>query len=255
MPNETTIPTTVGGLRAVELRYRPIRNISTGETVFYQSRTQLNTPGLGTLMPENFRDVADMSSQGTHLFLLELMQAIQTHQILVERGYIFDWLSVYMPVHYLLQIACDRNLMENCRKYELMYNRLCFMLSGKLLLEKDNIASRMIRILHGYGFHFMLMGFGTKNCPVMRLADFPVDYVMLSPELTHYLSRDHRANSITGSVVSLVNDIGAVPIADGVTASHQAEAFFEFGCSYCAGDLAGTYLPLDAFEDKSETDD
>jgi len=251
---KSVIPTTVGGLRAVQLRYRPIRNIATGETVFYQSRTQLNTPGLGTLMPENFRDIADMSSQGTQLFLLELVQAIQTHQELVEREINFEWLSVYMPVHYLLQIACDRALMENCRKYELMYNRLCFALSGKLLLEKDNIASRMIRILHGYGFHFMLMDFGTKNCPVMRLADFPVDYVMLSPELTYNLSRDHRAHSIVGSAVSLVNDIGAVPVADGVTASHQAEAFYEFGCPFCAGGLAGDYMALEDFPDKRDKD-
>lgn len=249
------IPTTVGGLRAVELHYRPVRNIATGSTAFYQSRTQLNTPGLGTLMPENFRDIADMSSQGTQLFLLELAQAIQTNLELTDREINFDWLSVYMPVHYLLQIACDRTLMETCRKYNLMYNRLCFEVSGKLLLEKDQIASRMIRILHSYGFHFMLMNFGTKNCPVMRLSECPVDYVMLSPELTHNLSRDQRSHSIVGSVVSLVNDIGAIPIADGVTASHQAEAFYEFGCPYCAGDLAGSYIPLESFPQKPNPDE
>jgi EAL domain-containing protein (putative c-di-GMP-specific phosphodiesterase class I) len=240
---DTLIPTTVGGLRAIELQYRVIRNIATGAPAFFQSRTQLNTPGLGTLMPENFRKVADMSSQGTELFLLELTQAIQAHLLFTEREMQFDWLSVYMPVHYLQQIACDRVLMEKCRKYELPYNRLCFAMPETLLLEKDNIAAKTIRILHGYGFHFMLTNFGSRNSPVLRLADFPVDYVLLSPELTHFLSRDQRAHNAVGSVVSLVNDIGAVPIADGVMASHQAEMFHEFGCTYCAGDLAGKYLP------------
>ena len=241
--SDTSRPTTVGGLRAIELQYRVIRNIATGQPAFFQSRTQLNTPGLGTLMPENFRRIADMSSQGTELFLLELTQAIQAHLIFTEREMQFDWISVYMPVHYLQQIACDRVLMEMCRKYELPYNRLCFAMPETLLLEKDNIAAKTIRILHGYGFHFMLTNFGSRSCPVLRLADFPVDYVLLSPELTHFLSRDHRAHSAVGSVVSLVNDIGAVPIADGVSASHQAEIFHEFGCTYCAGDLAGVYLP------------
>ncbi len=252
---DTSQPTTVGGLRAIELQYRVIRNIATGEQTFYQSRTQLNTPGLGTLMPENFRRIADMSSQGTELFLLELTQAIQAHEIFTERELQFEWLSVYMPVHYLQQIACDRILMEMCRKYNLMYNRLCFAMPETLLLEKDSIAAKTIRILRGYGFHFMLTNFGSQNCPVLRIADFPVDYVLLSPELTHFLSRDQRAHSAVGSVVNLVNDIGAVPIADGVAASHQAEMFYEFGCPYCAGDLAGKYLPEAQIRKKTEDEE
>ncbi len=239
---DISMPTTVGGLRAIELKYRAIREIASGRQAFLQSRTQLNTPGLGTLMPENFREIADMSTQATDLFLLEVTQAIQAHENFTKWDVPFDWISVYMPVHYLQQIACDRILMEHCRKYGIMYNRLCFALSGALLLETDGIAARTIRILHGYGFHFMLTGFGTQNCPVMRLTDFPVDYVMLSPEMTHYLSRDQRSHNAVGSVVGFVNEIGAVPIADGVTESHQAEMFYEFSCPYCTGSLAGDYL-------------
>ena len=247
--------TTVGGLRAIELHYRVIRHIASGEASFLQARTQLNTPGMGTLMPENFREIADMSSQSTDLFLLELMQAIQAHQKFVAREVNFEWLALYMPVHYLQQIACDRILMENCRKYEVMYNRLCFALPGRLLLENDGIAARTIRILHGYGFHFMITGFGAQNCPVMRLTDFPVDYVMLSPELTYYLSRDNRAHNAVGAVVNFINEIGAVPIADGVAESHQAEIFYEFGCPYCAGRLAGAYLPECDIRNKNTTSD
>ena len=43
--------TTVNGVRAIELYYRVIREISSGATAFFQSQTRLNTPGLGTLMP------------------------------------------------------------------------------------------------------------------------------------------------------------------------------------------------------------
>jgi len=251
MKEDTPAVTTVGGLRAIELQYRIIRDITTGELAFFQSRTQLNTPGLGTLMPENFRQIADMSSQSTELFLLELVQAIQTHQKFIDRELTFDWISVYMPVHYLLQISCDRILMEQCRKYGISYNRLCFALSGKLLLETNGLAARMIRILHGYGFHFMLSDFGTQNCPIMRLTEFPVDYVMLNAEVTHYLSRDQRSHNAAGSVVGFVNEVGAVPIADGVTESHQAEMFYEFGCRYCAGELSGKYMREQHFQNKN----
>lgn len=47
------VQTTVGGLRAVELNYRTIREISSGQTAFFQSRTMLNSPKLGVLSPIN----------------------------------------------------------------------------------------------------------------------------------------------------------------------------------------------------------
>ena len=39
---------TVDGVRAVEMYYRVIRDISSGSCAFYQSQTRLNTPGMGT---------------------------------------------------------------------------------------------------------------------------------------------------------------------------------------------------------------
>ncbi len=247
-----SIQKTVGGLRAIELYFRVIRNMTTGEPAFYQSRTQLNTPGLGTLMPENFRELADMSPQCTELFLLELKQAIQTNIKFSKRDLIFEWISVYMPIRYLMQISCDKILLENCQKYDLPANRMCFMLSGQLLMETDGIAARTIRLLRSYGFHFMLMNFGALDCPIMRLADFPVDYVMFSPELTYYLGRDQRTHDAAASVVGFVNDLEIHPIADGIMESYQAETFYDFGCIYCAGSLAGTYLPESEIRQKSD---
>ena len=68
--------TDVGGNRAVEMFFRSIREIETGSLAFFQSKTRLNTPGLGILMPENFRDVAELSNQCLSLFELELRRAL-----------------------------------------------------------------------------------------------------------------------------------------------------------------------------------
>ena len=53
----------VDGLRAVELNYRTIREISSGQTAFIQSKTMLNSPNLGVLSPDKYRDVAEMTNQ------------------------------------------------------------------------------------------------------------------------------------------------------------------------------------------------
>ena len=70
---------TVDGLRAVELNYRSIRDISSGQTAFFQTKTLLNSPNLGVLTPDIYRDVAEMTNQADQLFRLELIQALEAN--------------------------------------------------------------------------------------------------------------------------------------------------------------------------------
>ena len=91
------VQTTVGGLRAVELNYRNIREIASGQTAFFQSRTMLNSPKLGVLSPDKYRDVCEMTNQADQLFRLELVQALEANATFAERDLNFGWLSVYFP--------------------------------------------------------------------------------------------------------------------------------------------------------------
>ena len=88
----------------------------------------------------------------------------------------------------------------------------------------------------------MLTNFGGSSCPLMRLSDYPVDFVMLSPEVANYIGRGERSDNAVKSIISFVNDIGSEPVADGVINSRQAETLYSFECSYCAGNLSGKYM-------------
>ncbi|MEE5993304.1 MAG: EAL domain-containing protein [Oscillospiraceae bacterium] len=244
--------TTVGGLRAVELHYRVIREIVSGQQAFFQSRTQLNTSGLGTLMPENFRQVAELSDQCKELFRLELMQAMEAHHKFVEREYQFQWMSVYMPLRFLLEYGADRTLMKLCEKYEISENRLCFALSDRILMKGNKALSVTIQNMRHRGFHFMITDFGGDGCPVMRLTDFPVDYVMISPEAIQNMGKNERMDNAVRSLVNFIGEMGATPIADGVRDIHQTESLTEYGCLYCAGALSGKYTAERYIRKKSE---
>ena len=103
-----------------------IREIMSGQQAFFQSRAQLNTPGLGTLMPENFRQVAELSDQCKELFRLELIQAMEAHNKFLERDYQFNWMSVYMPLKFLWNTELDRTLMKFCENTK--YRKIVFVL-------------------------------------------------------------------------------------------------------------------------------
>ena len=232
----------IGGLRPVELNYRAIREISSGRTVYYQSVTKLNSPGLGVMMPEAYREVAEMSPQCLNLFSLELSQALEAIVHFTDREVNFGWVSVYMPVWFLKEKRAERIVVEQCEKAGVPTNRLCFELGEKLLTESDEAASSAITNLRNRGFHFMLTDFGGNACPMMRLANFSVDYVMLSPEVANYIGKTDRSDSAVKSIIGFIGDMGGETIADGVSSSHQAETLYEFECSYCSGPLAGNYV-------------
>ena len=233
----------IGGLRPIELKYRAIREISSGRTTFYQSRTHLNSPGLGVMMPEAFREVAEMSPQCLNLFTLELDQALNAILHFTEREVPYSWVSVYMPVWFLKEKRAEKNVVEYCQKIGVPTNKICFELGEKLLTDTGSEeAADTINNMRNRGFHFMLNDFGGDACPMMRLANFPVDYVMLSPEVASYIGRNERSDSAVKSTLDFVSDLGCEPIADGVSTSRQAETLYEFECSYCAGKLAGDYV-------------
>ena len=231
----------IDGLRAIELYYRVIRDISNGTPAFLHTQTRLNAPSLGVLYPEQYRDVAEITFQCIELCWLELEQAMDAVQIFEKREISFQWISVYMPVRVLREVGIEHDLMEKFTEMELPTNRICFELSEKLLEETDGLVAGSIRNLRNRGFHFMLSGFGGNNCPMMRLTEFRVDYVMLSPEVAYYIDRGERADEAVKSIIGFVSDLEATPIADGVQNSHQAETLHSFECRYCSGSLAGDY--------------
>lgn len=250
---EASVQTTVGGLRAVELQYRTVKEISAGRTAFYQSQTRLNAPQLGTLTPDKFRAVAEMSNQAVKLFHLELTQAIEAIQKFTERELDFKWLSVYMPVRFLWEKQAVKTIVEYCTRFNVPTNRICFELPETLLTVTEEGVSNVITHLRNVGFHVMLANFGGNACPMMRLSDFPVDYVLLSPEVTNFIGRSERSDNAVKSIIDFVNDLDAEPIADGVFNSRQAETLYSFECAYIAGSLAGKYMTERYVKRKSES--
>ncbi len=241
---EENLQTTVDGVRAVEMHLRSIREVSRGDIVFFQSRTQLNTPSLGTLMPEEYRETAEASGQADELFELEVLQAIDIVKRLMERDFYFQWMSVYMPVKVLADPKLERKLMGLFEKAELATGKICFALPGSLLEEDEvdkNIPENITKIKNR-GFHFMLEGFGADNCPMMKLSSFEVDYCLLHHDITRYIGQSTRTDNAVNSIVSFVTEMGAEAIADGIKDSKQAEMLYECGCSYVAGPLSGKYM-------------
>lgn len=236
--------TNVGGLRSIELNFRPMRDLSTGATVCYLSRTHLNTPGLGILMPEVFRPAAEASGMSEELFELELLQLAEAAQAIKKSGKEYNWISLKMPV----SVLCDKKTADNvniiCERFKLTPNELAFTVPKLVLTETNKAIEEGIVLLRRHGYHIILSDFGDNDSPFLRLPELSVDHVLISPTVTNRLGKNERTDHAIGSVISFVKGLDIEPIADGVKNSAQAESLYGFGCNYCTGSLPGKYVPL-----------
>lgn len=238
------VQTDVGGLRAIELNYRPLRDIGTGRTVSYISRTNLNSPGLGVLMPETFRPAAEQSGKSRDLFSLELLQLAEAIRDMNAASRVFNWISVDMPLSILRDPTIAKVAEKVCDQFSITSNEICFTIGDKVLLEKEPFCAENIVRLRRHGFHIMMTGFG-ETSPYLRLSELEVDFIMFSPSVTDYIGKNDRTEQAVHSLIDFVNNQDMEPVADGVQNSSQAEKFYEFGCNHCCGPLSGDYISLD----------
>lgn len=135
---------TVDGVRAVELFYRPIKNTDSGRVTFLQLQTRLNSPAMGTLMPADYLPVAQLSDRCVSIFKLALVQLLQALGKFHEREADVDWASVFMPARFLRQTEAPRIAADYCDKFGVKYERVCFELSPDVLDEADSTAAQVL---------------------------------------------------------------------------------------------------------------
>ena len=233
---------TVDGIRAVELFYRPVRNTENDNLEFFQTQMRLNGPTMGTLMPEDFVPVMELSEQCVYVFRLGLVQLLQAIEKFISREIEFNWASIYMPVRFLKRIDAVKSVSNYCEKFNISANKVCFEMSVDLLNETDGRAAENMNALRKKGFHFILENFGGDNCPILKLADFNVDFVLLDNSVIRILDNGERSDSCVNSLVNFVNDLNAEPVAENIFSDIQKEKLNDFGCSYYTGEKAGKFI-------------
>lgn len=234
MDENTGVPeinTTVDGVRAIEMRYRPIYETYTKKPVFFQSSVRLNSPDMGVLLPERFMPVLESDDRCVPLFKLALLQTLKAADKFTEREIDFDWISIFMPLRLLRNNDCMKILTEFTDMVKASPAKICFEISPMLVYE-DGRCRETLKELRKAGYHTMLAGVGGEIFPLSSLADYEPEYVMLDGEITRMLNMGERSEAYVKSVLSLVNGLEAEPVAAEVSSADTADKLYDMECSY-----------------------
>lgn len=234
MADSNEVSTTVDGVRAIEIRYRPIFQTGIGSTAFYQSRLRLNAPEMGVLTPERFMPVLEHSDRCVPVFLLALLQVIKAGEKFIERELDFDWISVVMPLKILLKRDCVSILMDFMKKIDASPDKLCFEIPS--LIIDENGGEEPMHGLRKAGFHTMLAGVDAQRFPMNKIAQLEPEYVIMNRNVTRMIGTGERAETCISSMISFIDSLGASTVASGVASTELSDRLYDLGCSYFTAD-------------------
>lgn len=244
-------PTTVDGVRAIEMRYRAVWSAAEKLPVFYQSAIRLNSPDMGVLLPERFMSVLEGDDRCVSIFKLALLQTLKTAEKLESREVDFDWVSVFIPIRFLNKTNCVRTVREFTGMLGALPNKICFEVPAAIMDEGNEVCIESLKQLRKVGYHTMLTNVDAENFSLFKLDSVEAEYVMLKDNITRRLGADDRSDECIRSLLTIIGDIGSEVIATGISTAADVDLLYELGCSYFTADensdaFSGKYI-LDRF--------
>lgn len=165
------------GVSPLELVRYSVLSYADGTEQGIYTELHVNNPEMGTLTPSQYRAIADKSNQGMRLSACALRRVAD---FLSENKESRGWVSFYMPARAVVYNHLRKMLESerNTESYDL--SRLVVEIPYEILYEDPKqISETMTKLKEEFGVRFMLSGYCDEYCPVLRLPQYPVDFVLL----------------------------------------------------------------------------
>ena len=238
--------TTVDGVRAIEMRYRPIFDTDTKEPAFYQSSIRLNSAEMGVLLPERFMPVLESCDRCISVFKLALLQTIKAGEKFAERELDFGWISVFMPLWLLQRNYCISILNDFMSQIKADTSKICLEIPAVVVNEGNEHCFEAVKKLRKSGFHTMITGLD-DSFSMFGLAELEPEYIMLDQRVTEGIGEDKRRDACIKSLISFIDDLDAYAVAAGVSSPNDADKLYDMNCPYYtvsenSGERGGSFM-------------
>lgn len=169
------------GISPLELVMHKVLRFGNKTQVGSFTEVYVNSLGLGTLTPAQYRVVTNRNNQSLRLSTWAFRKLVA---LPAEEKDSAQWTSFYVPSKALMN-GFLRNLLENERKKnDIDFSWLVVELSSEILYEDaKNAALNMDKLREEFGIRFLLSEFGDEYCPILRLPLYPVDFVLLDSSI------------------------------------------------------------------------
>ena len=199
------------------------------DPIAYRSRLVLNSTVLGFLTPAEYQITADKSERGILLSDRALAFVCKAIEEKLEKEERFLWISLYCPI----KMLTGTDLLETLPKLfggdKKKLEKICLELPASSLYEDPDTLRTALLDLKLIGVKSALVDYGGEFCPMMRVASFPFDYVILDPAVRDLIVSEGGTKAAE-TLISYARSLRIEVIATGVTGEEEQNAFYKADC-------------------------
>ena len=102
------------------------------------------------------------------------------------------------------------------------------------MTDPDRVVA-ILRELHDRGLKLAIDDFGTGYSSLARLKHMPVDILKIDRSFVRDIDKDRDAASMVSAMISLANNLGMIPLAEGIETEGEWAFLTDRGCTLGQG--------------------
>ncbi|MGH3716527.1 MAG: putative bifunctional diguanylate cyclase/phosphodiesterase, partial [Micromonosporaceae bacterium] len=216
----------------LDVLFAPVVELATGTAVGLRAEPRWRHSTLGVVAYAELAVAAEDAGLASAIADWTLTQAVRQLGAWTAEGRDL-WLAVRVPAAQLRTPRFDTSMVELCQAYRVPPYRLVLELD-EARMPSAAAVTPALGALQNAGLGTMLGEFGSGPCSLLELADLPLDMLTITAPLAANVP---DSEPMVAAVTALARHLGLDVVADGVTASWQADLLRTVGCRYATGVL------------------
>ncbi|MFQ5660728.1 MAG: EAL domain-containing protein [Gammaproteobacteria bacterium] len=234
-----------------ELYYQPITSIKENRLAGFEALIRWIHPKKGLIPPLQFLDVAEDTDQILPIGTWTLERACRDFHTLSKRHHDSSrqsaekmFISVNLSARQLTNTENAANFSDILNNAGVDIESIKLEVTETALIEKPEVAQKMLADLRELGFRVSLDDFGTGYSSLSYLQKFPVDDIKIDRSFVSRMFSDHSSMQIIKASIDLANAMDLDVVAEGVETKEDLEQLKNMHCSYAQGYHFSKPLPL-----------
>ncbi|SDJ37095.1 diguanylate cyclase (GGDEF) domain-containing protein [Ferrimonas sediminum] len=222
----------------IAISLQPILSIKDQRVVGFESLVRWYHPSRGLLMPSEFINDLEGSSEILALSDWVIQKSMQLMLKLSKlSGNQQFYIAVNLSPHQYLHASLGHRIEQLLNELQVPANRLLLELTEESLIKNLDQALSTMERLKGMGVKIAIDDFGTGYSSLSYLKQLPFDILKIDRSFVRDLDSSDVDRNIVSSVIDLAHNLRRTVIAEGVESHDQLQYLIKSGCDHAQGYL------------------
>jgi diguanylate cyclase (GGDEF)-like protein/PAS domain S-box-containing protein len=223
----------------MRLRFQPIVDLPTGETIGLEALVRWQHPVRGLLGPNEFIELSEENGSVVTIGGWVLREALRTFA--AWRAEAPDSLLRYVSVNVSARQFRHPGFVERVREVLAETGSrpewLLLEITESLVLHDADQVWRDLRELRSMGVRIAIDDFGTGYSSLSYLSRMPVDVLKIDKSFVDDILHSPQQMALVETIVNLARTLDLAVVAEGIELSEHRDALVRMGCPYGQGYL------------------